>query len=132
VNSTATCKQLRSFQALLDAEQYPKEWPGVFSSTTSLIFFGTPFRGAEGMNQMEMLEAARREYDDQVQPTALEVLQPGNVYLKEVVDGYLKKRRDQTNKTQMACFFELKSSNVGSIVGNKDRTVGVQEWCITY
>ncbi|KAF1828125.1 hypothetical protein BDW02DRAFT_538642, partial [Decorospora gaudefroyi] len=63
-------------KALLEAEQYPKEWPGVFSSTTGLVFFGTPFRGAEGMNQMEMLEAARREYhDDQVQPTALEVLQ---------------------------------------------------------
>ncbi|PZC89039.1 TadD, Flp pilus assembly protein TadD, contains TPR repeat protein [Pyrenophora tritici-repentis] len=72
---------------------------------------------------MEMLEAARREYhEDQVQPTALEVLQPGNMYLREVVDSYLKKTRGQTNKIQIACFFELKSSNVGRIVGKEDRT----------
>ncbi|PSN73792.1 hypothetical protein BS50DRAFT_654603 [Corynespora cassiicola Philippines] len=51
-------------KALLEAEQYPSEWPGVFPSTTGLVFFGTPFRGAGGMNQMEMLEAARREYHD--------------------------------------------------------------------
>jgi hypothetical protein len=109
-------------KALLEAEQYPKEWPGVFSSTTGLVFFGTPFRGAEGMNQMEMLEAARREYhDDQVQPTALEVLQPGNAYLQDLVDGFLKKMRGQTNKTRVVCFFELKSSNVGRIVGKQDR-----------
>jgi hypothetical protein len=117
----------------LEAEQYQKDWPGVFSSTTGLIFFGTPFRGAEGMNQMEMLEAARREYhDDQVQPTTLEVLQPGNIYLREVVDSYLKKTRGQTNKIQIACFYELKSSNVGRIVGKQDRTVGAREWCITF
>lgn len=77
---------------------------------------------------MEMLEAARREYqDDQVLPTALEVLQPGNIYLKDVVDNYLKRTRGQTNKTQIACFYELKSSNVGKIVGKEDRTVGAQE-----
>ncbi|KAF2804502.1 uncharacterized protein BDZ99DRAFT_363154, partial [Mytilinidion resinicola] len=51
-------------KALLEAEQYKSEWPGVFASTTGLIFFGTPFRGAEGMSQMEMLEAARREYHE--------------------------------------------------------------------
>jgi hypothetical protein len=74
---------------------------------------------------MEMLEAARREYDeDQVQPTALEILQPGNAYLQDLVDGFLKKLRLQANKTRIACFFELKSSNVGRIVGKKDRIVG--------
>ncbi|KAF2478346.1 uncharacterized protein BDR25DRAFT_251107 [Lindgomyces ingoldianus] len=49
-------------KALLEAEQDENEWPGIFVSTTGLIFFGTPFRGAGGMKQMEMLEAARREY----------------------------------------------------------------------
>ncbi|KAJ4382592.1 hypothetical protein N0V86_001814 [Didymella sp. IMI 355093] len=112
----------RKRKALLEAEQYPKEWPGIFSSTTGLVFFGTPFRGAEGMNQMEMLEAARREYhDDQVQPTVLEVLQPGNAYLQDLVDGFLKKLRGQANKIRVVCFFELKSSNVGRIVGKQDR-----------
>jgi hypothetical protein len=82
---------------------------------------------------MEMLEAARREYhEDQVQPTALEVLQPGNAYLQDVVDGFLKKMRGQTNKTQIACFFELKASDVGRIVGKQNRTVGVGKCRTTY
>jgi hypothetical protein len=54
------------------------------------------------------------------------------VYLKDVVDSYLKKTRGQTNKTQIACFYELKSSNVGRIVGKQDRTVGAREWSITF
>lgn len=77
---------------------------------------------------MEMLEAARREYhDDQVQPAALDVLQPGNAYLQDLVDSFLKKLRGQANKTQVVCFFELKSSNVGRIVGKQDRTVGLAD-----
>jgi len=80
---------------------------------------------------MEMLEAALREYDkDQVQSTALEVLQPGNAYLQEVVDGFLKKMRGQTNKTQIACFYELKASDVGRIVGGQSRTASVNK-CFT-
>ena len=77
------------------------------------------------MNQMEMLDAARRDYDkDQIQPAILDVLQPGNAYLKDLVDDFLKKMRGQTHKIQIACFFELKSSNVGRIVGKQDRIVG--------
>lgn len=73
---------------------------------------------------MEMLEAARREYhEDEVQSTALEVLQSGNPYLQDLVDSFSKKMRGRENKTRIACFFELKSSNVGRIVGGQDRKV---------
>jgi hypothetical protein len=96
----------------------------MFASTTGLIFFGTPFRGAEGMSQVEMLAAARREYeDDKVHTDIIKILEPGNEFLQEVVDQFGKTRR-QANKAQVACFYELKSSNVGSIVGGVDRTVG--------
>ncbi|KAH7109609.1 hypothetical protein B0J11DRAFT_401476, partial [Dendryphion nanum] len=50
-------------KALLEA-QHDNDLRGIFASTTGLVFFGTPFRGAEGMSQMEMLEAARREYQE--------------------------------------------------------------------
>ena len=77
---------------------------------------------------MEMLEAARHEYhEDQVQPAALEVLQLGNAYLQDVVDGFLKKMRGQANKMQIACFYELKASDVGRIVGGQSRTASVTE-----
>ena len=76
------------------------------------------------MSQIEMLEAARREYhEDEVQTDVLKVLQPGNEFLQEIVDQFSKMRR-QANKADVACFYELKSSNVGKIVGKQDRTVG--------
>ncbi|CAE7022269.1 hypothetical protein PTTW11_03403 [Pyrenophora teres f. teres] len=86
-----------------------------------LMFIARCFGGLVVL-ELEMLEATRCEYhEDQVQPTVLEVLQPGNVYLREVVDSYLKKIRGQINKTEIACFFELKPSNGGMIVGKEDR-----------
>ncbi|KAF1348304.1 hypothetical protein EJ07DRAFT_141923 [Lizonia empirigonia] len=98
-------------KTLVIAQQFQKDWPGVFKSTTGLIFFGTPFRGAEGMNQMEMLEAARREYhDDQGRSQRLLENNAGP---------------DKQNKDCM--FLEQWTSNVGRIVGKEDRTVGVQE-----
>ncbi|KAF2630605.1 hypothetical protein BU25DRAFT_243492 [Macroventuria anomochaeta] len=110
-------------KALLDARHHESEWPGVFASTTGLIFFGTPFRGAEGMSQVEMLAAAQREYEqDEIQADTLGILQPGNEFLQEVVDQF-GKTRGLANKAQVACFYELKTSNVGRIVGKIDRTV---------
>lgn len=113
-------------QALLEAQLNQSEWPGVFVSTTGLIFLGTPFRGAEGMSQTEMLAAAQREYQqDDIQPEVLKILEPGNEFLQEIVDQFGKTRR-QLNRAQVACFYELKSSNVGRIVGKSDRTVGLR------
>ncbi|KAF2684709.1 hypothetical protein K458DRAFT_417577 [Lentithecium fluviatile CBS 122367] len=109
-------------KALLDARYDKDYWPGIFDSTAGLLFFGTPFRGAEGMSQMEMLEAAPREYhEDEVQTDVLKILDPGNEFLQEVVDQFGKMRR-QGNRAEVACFYELKSSNVGKIVGKQDRT----------
>ncbi|KAF2183062.1 hypothetical protein K469DRAFT_212821 [Zopfia rhizophila CBS 207.26] len=110
-------------KALLDAQHDENEWPGVFASTTGLVFFGTPFRGAEGMSQVEILKAARREYqENEVQPEVLKVLEPGNEFLQEVVDQFGKTQR-LANKAQVACFYELKSSNVGKIMGKENQTI---------
>lgn len=73
------------------------------------------------MSQVEMLAAAQQEYqDDEIQMDVLKILEPGNEFLQEVVDQFGKTRR-QANKAQVACFYELKSSNVGRIVGGADR-----------
>jgi hypothetical protein len=122
----------KGLQALLDARQHESEWPGVFTSTTGLIFFGTPFRGAEGMSQVEMLAAAQREYQqDEIQPEVLRILEPGNEFLQDVVDQF-GKTRGLANRAHVACFYELKSSNVGKIVGKEDRTVGQGQSCALY
>jgi hypothetical protein len=89
-----------------------------------LVFFGTPFRGAEGMSQVEMLAAAQREYDDDdIQLQVLKILEPGNEFLQDVVDQFGNIRK-KTNQVRIACFYELKSTNVGKVVGKSDRTVG--------
>jgi hypothetical protein len=91
-----------------------------------LIFLGTPFRGAEGMSQVEMLAAAQREYSqDEIQPEVLKILEPGNEFLQDLVDQFGKTRK-QAHKAQVACFYELKLSNVGRIVGRSNRTVGLR------
>lgn len=110
-------------QALLDTQHDADKQPSIFSSTTGLVFFGTPFRGAEGMSQSEMLAAARREYEeDLVQGEVLRILEPGNEFLQDLVDRF-GKTRSKPNKAQVACFFELESTNVGAIVGGQVRTV---------
>jgi hypothetical protein len=75
------------------------------------------------MSQVEMLAAAQREYQpDEIQPEVLKILEPGNEFLQEVVDQFGKTRM-RAKKAQVACFYELQSSNVGRIVGKTDRTV---------
>ncbi|XP_014554863.1 hypothetical protein COCVIDRAFT_103834, partial [Bipolaris victoriae FI3] len=65
-------------EALLEAEQHPEKWPGIFSSNTGLVLFGTPFRGAQRMKQMEILEAAWFEYH------GYQIPQSGIAYLQEL------------------------------------------------
>jgi hypothetical protein len=75
------------------------------------------------MSQTEMLDAALREYNtDQVQGNVLRILEPGNDFLQDLVDRF-GKTRSQPNKVPVACFYELKSSDVGAIVGGQSRTV---------
>lgn len=75
------------------------------------------------MSQSEMLEAAFREYKpEQVQKEVLQILESGNEFLQELVDKF-GETRSQVNKAQVACFFELKPSDVGGIVGGQARMV---------
>lgn len=75
------------------------------------------------MKLSEMLEAARREYEeDQVQADVLRILEPGNEFLQDLVDQF-GNTRSQANKAQVACFYELISSDVGGIVGGQKQVV---------
>ena len=99
---------------MADAKRNHTDWPGIFTSTTGMIFFGTPFRGAAGLNQNELLLAAQSQYEeDQVQGAALNILVPGNDSLADLMTLYFETRQEKW-KAHVACFFELKSSNVGA------------------
>ncbi|CAD0021319.1 unnamed protein product, partial [Aureobasidium pullulans] len=99
-----------------------KEWHGISQSTTGLIFYSTPFRGAGGMSPSEMLQAALSEYErEEVHTEVLNVLNPGNELLHDLVDGF-GKTRSLPNKARVACFSELQPSNVEAIVGKQQKT----------
>lgn len=101
---------------MVDAQRSDTKWPGIFKSTTGMVFFGTPFRGAGGLDQKEMLRAAQSQYaEDQVQGAVLNILPPGNESLIDLTAYFFETRRGE-GKAQVACFFEQKSSNVGAIL----------------
>lgn len=111
-------------QAIVDAKRLNSEWPGIYTSTTGLLFFGTPFRGAGGLNQAQMLQAIQSQYeDDQIQPSNLNILAPGDETLGDLLDQFFETRQER-NLAWVACFFELKPSNVGAILRGAPITVG--------
>ena len=101
---------------MVDAQRSDTKWPRIFKSTTSMMFFVTPSRSAEELNQREMLRAAQSQYaEDQVQGAVLNILPPGNESLIDLTAYFFETRRGE-GKAQVACFFEQKSSNVGAIL----------------
>ncbi|KAL8725863.1 MAG: hypothetical protein Q9166_007084 [cf. Caloplaca sp. 2 TL-2023] len=102
-------------QTIVDAKRSGDKWPGIYKSTIGILFFGTPFRGAGGLNQSEMLLAIQSQYDDdQIQGSSLNILAPGNETLMDLMELFFETRQDK-NMTHVACFFEQKPSNVGAI-----------------
>ena len=81
-----------------------------------MVFFGTPFRGASGLDQAEMIRAAQSQYEeDQVQGEILNILSPDNKSLIDLTTCFFETRQRES-KAQIACLFEQKSSNVGTIL----------------
>lgn len=101
---------------MVDAKRSNAKWPGIFKFTTGTLFFGTPFRGAGGLNPSEMIRAAQRQYEnDQVLGENLNVLAPGNESLMDLMDVYFETRQEN-KKASVACFYEQKPSDVGAIL----------------
>jgi hypothetical protein len=111
------------YQALLQAHNSSTEWQNIFQSTTGLIFLGTPFRGAEGLSQSEMLQAALSQYDErEVHAPKMEILDPGNELLQDLVDNF-GQIRSQPYRAEVACFYELEPSDIGALVGAQRKMV---------
>lgn len=80
------------------------------------MFFGTPFHGADGLNQGEMLAAALHHYSRDVTHTrTLQILMPGDPYLTRLVNDFTETVLSAENRPQIACFFEMNPTDVGQI-----------------
>ncbi len=87
----------------------------IYRSTTGMLFFGTPFRGAGGLSQAGILRAIESQYkEEQIQGSNLNILAPGNETLMDLMDDFSETRKER-NLARVACFFEQKPSNVGAI-----------------
>ncbi|THX92428.1 hypothetical protein D6D03_10471 [Aureobasidium pullulans] len=102
-------------EAMIHARLHNKRWPDLLSYTTGLVFFGTPFRGAEGISQSELLQAAIEEHKV-VEAQALRIFDPGNDPLEDLVTDFCR-LHSVPHKAQIACFFEQKPSNIMAVVG---------------
>lgn len=112
-------------KALIEAERFPQDWPGIYSSTTGVIFLGTPFRGAPELTQSEMIQAAESLYRDEVQGEILRIHDPGDELLLEMVHIFEKIRDKSPKKAQIACFFEQKPCNVKAVLGKEGKKVHI-------
>ena len=84
-----------------------------------MLFFGTPFRGTNGLNQSEMLWTAKMQYEESlIQDSVLNILAPGNEMLIDLMQTFFETRQE-SHKALVACFYELKPSNLGAIVGGR-------------
>lgn len=112
---------LAVLKALLNAEQFPDDWPGIYSATMGVVFLGTPFRGAPGLTQSEMIQAVAAEYQDTIQGEILRILDPNDESLLEMVHLFEKIQAKSPNRAKLACFFEQKPCNVKAIVGKEEK-----------
>lgn len=106
---------------MIHARLHSKRWPDLLSYTTGLVFFGTPFRGAEGISQSELLQAAIEEHKV-VEAQALRIFDPGNDPLEDLVTDFCR-LHSVPHKAQIACFFEQKPSNIMAILGKNAQKV---------
>jgi disulfide oxidoreductase YuzD len=84
------------------------------TSTTGILFLGTPFRGAnQELSQGAILQAARRQYgDDLVQKQSLKILRPENEDLSDLMDCF-NSIQQEAYMPNMICFYEEIVSDIG-------------------
>ncbi|KAI4933771.1 uncharacterized protein J4E92_003440 [Alternaria infectoria] len=112
---------LIALKASVLARNDEEDWRPIFKSTIGLLTLGTPFRGADGMQYREIVEAALREYtEDEVRAETIDVLQRENETLNDLVTEFCKIHKREGH-AQIACFYETGYTDVGKVVGGEQR-----------
>jgi hypothetical protein len=111
-------------QVVSNAYHDSAKWPGILDAIRGIITLGTPFRGADGMSQSEMVQAAAREYSEEdIETEPIHILDPGNELLQDLLDDFQSRVWANMPQARMACFYELQSTEIGAIVGDMRRKV---------
>ncbi|KAF1951069.1 hypothetical protein CC80DRAFT_509197 [Byssothecium circinans] len=114
---------------LIRAELGEDKYRGIFSCTIGVIFLGTPFRGAHGaladgqilkaaQEKIDAMENEDEKYEAQTVKRILEILEPGNEALFNLLEDFLA--IDHALMPSIICFYETRPANVWKIA-NQNR-----------
>ncbi|KAF3913606.1 hypothetical protein ABW20_dc0102989 [Dactylellina cionopaga] len=98
------------------------DYPGIFASTTGMIFIGTPHQGAgKSLHSQGQIYQAIAANNMQTEAGILRTLEEGNETLVDVVREFTRHVNLKPPPVNVFCFFEQKSTIVGKIV--KDNSI---------
>ncbi|KAI1092559.1 hypothetical protein F5B19DRAFT_194592 [Rostrohypoxylon terebratum] len=112
---------LVALDAFVTATRQPKDWPNISDYITGMVFFGTPFRGADGEGQMRLIEAAQALHSGKVDPGVLRITQRNDELLQRILNDFEDVHRYQENETTLVCFYETVACDVMSILGKEGK-----------
>jgi hypothetical protein len=105
-------------QSLCIAKLHDKRWPGIYDSTTGVVFLGTPHRGTGTMlTSAVLIQAIARAR--KVHPAVLNALVKESEVLTDLVNEFTSVCSDTDYSLKLFCFFETMSSKVMKIVDKK-------------
>ena len=120
-------------KALVMARLEEYDLPGIFKSTSGILFLGTPHRGTGKITSQSMMYSIIAQ-DPQcpIEPAVLESLKSESDVLIDVRNDFMKLCTREEVAISIVCFFEQKSTNVGSIIGAENMNVGgsIAERCM--
>ncbi|GAW17430.1 hypothetical protein ANO14919_068870 [Xylariales sp. No.14919] len=103
--------------ALRSSFENRAEWLDPFGHTVGLVFFGTPFRGRQGLSLQQMVEAiAQSNPDIDIYPETMALSVEENPYLDDLVNRFTTARLKYP--IPIWCFYETEPSPVSRVLGN--------------
>ncbi|KAJ6256869.1 NACHT-domain-containing protein [Drechslerella dactyloides] len=107
-------------QAYILAKTIDDDYPGIGKSVTGMVFIGTPHRGAGGaLSPRGRISQAIAAKGLLIEESILETLEEGNETLVDVVKEYTRLINLKSSSIEVYCFFEMKQTVVGKIVGDR-------------
>ncbi|KAK8142845.1 hypothetical protein G3M48_008093 [Beauveria asiatica] len=105
-------------QALRRSFENPDKWSSLFRFTAGLVFFGTPFRGRQGLSLAQIVAAvAQHNPDFCIYPETMALSVEENPYLQNLVNRYTETRRGD-HPTPLWCFYETQPSPIRKTLRN--------------
>ena len=75
----------------VDHREAPEDWPGLYSSTSGILFLGTPHHGTGTLTSKGMMDAIIEQYAGcQIEDGVLRSLQPKKEMLNEVRSDFVE------------------------------------------